>query len=73
MLTTSEGDGALHRNEGGPVTPEWELRSNLRFPGGNLSGVSDRIGFTTVVVAAILVIVGMVWLKFAKRAKRLRI
>jgi len=33
--------------------------------------VVDSIGFTTVVVAAILVIVGMVWLKIAKRAKRL--
>jgi hypothetical protein len=36
-----------------------------------VSKVVDSIGFTTVVVAAILVIVGMVWLKFAKRAKRL--
>ena len=36
-----------------------------------ISKVVDSIGFTTVVVAAILAIVGMVWLKFAKRAKRL--
>jgi hypothetical protein len=36
-----------------------------------ISKVVDSIGFTTAVVAAIMVIVGMVWLKIAKRAKRL--
>ena len=36
-----------------------------------VSKVVDSIGFTTAVVAAILVVVGMVWLKIAKRAKRL--
>ena len=36
-----------------------------------VSKVVDSIGFTTAVVAAILVIVGMVWLKIANRAKRL--
>ena len=36
-----------------------------------VSKVVDSIGFTTALVAAILVVVGMVWLKIAKRAKRL--
>jgi hypothetical protein len=36
-----------------------------------VSKAVDSIGFTTTVVAAILVIVGMVWFKIAKRAKRL--
>jgi hypothetical protein len=36
-----------------------------------ISKVVDSIGFTTAVVAAIMVIFGMVWLKIAKRAKRL--
>lgn len=36
-----------------------------------VSKVVDSIGLTTVLVAAILFIVGMVWLKIAKRAKRL--
>lgn len=36
-----------------------------------VSKVVDSIGFTTVVIGAILVIVGIVWLNIAKRAKRL--
>ena len=42
-----KNNAALQRVESGHVTPEWELRRNLRFPGGNMCGIGAVQPMTT--------------------------